>query len=518
MTSRRQAVLAAGAAALSALHFASFFDPKLPIYTDIRYFVYFAWRMAHGGVPHLELFDNKTFGSHAVAAVFYRVGHALGVDELMTIRLCCLAVCALGGGLIFVVFRRFDEGRSVAGFLGLFAYLGFGFIGAFTAIGNFPKLFMPVLALVAALLVRRDRWFWAGVMGGLAFLDWQIGVLVGVGAGAAALLDGERRWRSLFFVLLGGVCCLIPVVLYYVANDAFDVALQQTVLASLSRAEDTLSRFTTWDRVMKVWALALDYCPGRQWLLVPALGGLLLIPAWGFRLRRGVEARMLMVLSVYHCGVLAFSLVDFQKFGDFFLVLSSLAFTLGLVWLELYRGARAGLARWGPVSLKAEHALAAVVFALAFWVARPAFLHPEIAIRVRPIAPGTTLDEQKQVAAQVRERTRGQRLVMLGASELLYLMRYVNPLPIIYFNRPAMSVYGRSGETEPEAMARVIREAEPDAFVLPGRRRLSSRDRVALERLPYFEGFSPDIVSTDSGSYGVILFTRDTPRPSRETP
>ena len=59
-------------------------------------------------------------------------------------------------------------------------------------------------------------------------------------------------------------------------------------------------------------------------------------------------------------------------------------------------------------------------------------------------------------SAQVIERTRDQRLVMVGASELLYLMRYVNPLPIVYFNKPTLKVYGRPGESEEEAMMRVV--------------------------------------------------------------
>jgi hypothetical protein len=343
-------------------------------------------------------------------------------------------------------------------------------------------------------------------MGGLAFMDWQIGALVGVGAGVAALFDGERRWRSALLVVAGGVLCLVPVVIYYAANGALDVAFEQTVLASLARGEEALSRFTTWDRVLKVWGLAADYCPERQWLLVLGLAGLFVAPRWIWRLRRDANGRMLVVLVLFHSGVLAFSLADFQKFGDFFLVVHSMAFFLGLAWLALYRGVSDGLEQRGILTRKRERGLAAVVLVVAFLVARPAFLTPEIEIRVRSIAPGTTLEDQRQVAAQVRERTRGQRLVMLGAAELLYLMRYVNPLPLVYFNRPALSMYGHPGETLLEAMYRVILSSDPDAFILPGPRRLSHPQAQA--EIPRFSGYVPEIVSTAAGRYGVVLYTR----------
>ena len=49
--SSRDRLFAAAALALSSVHFASFFDRQLPIYTDIRYFLYFAWQMAEGAIP-----------------------------------------------------------------------------------------------------------------------------------------------------------------------------------------------------------------------------------------------------------------------------------------------------------------------------------------------------------------------------------------------------------------------------------------------------------------------------------
>jgi hypothetical protein len=50
----RDRLFAASALALSDLHFATRFDPKLSIYTDIRNFVYFAWEFRNSNLSEDE--------------------------------------------------------------------------------------------------------------------------------------------------------------------------------------------------------------------------------------------------------------------------------------------------------------------------------------------------------------------------------------------------------------------------------------------------------------------------------
>ena len=49
-----------GAVAICAAHFGSFEIFSRPLVTDIRYYVYFSWRVAEGAVPHVDFFGNKT--------------------------------------------------------------------------------------------------------------------------------------------------------------------------------------------------------------------------------------------------------------------------------------------------------------------------------------------------------------------------------------------------------------------------------------------------------------------------
>ena len=64
--------------------------------------------------------------------------------------------------------------------------------------------------------------------------------------------------------------------------------------------------------------------------------GLALVPPWWWRNRHDAAGRLVLPLATYHYGVLAFSLVDFQYYGDLFLLLHSVSFFLGAVWVSLW--------------------------------------------------------------------------------------------------------------------------------------------------------------------------------------
>jgi hypothetical protein len=202
-------------------------------------------------------------------------------------------------------------------------------------------------------------------------------------------------------------------------------------------------------------------CTEHEWLFFTALLGLAILPCWLWMQRGTDSQRLLLPLSLYHYGVVGFSLVDFQRYGDFFLLLHSMAFLLGLVWLTLYAAAK----RWSGGRLHV--AVPATILTLAFAAARPGPLRPEIVVWAPSNSvPGVTLSEQKRVAEEVRERAQAGTFVLLGHSELLFLMQRVNPLPVIYWNAAAYSYYGDVPNEDPsEAAMRLLLSVEPDAFV-----------------------------------------------------
>jgi hypothetical protein len=482
---------------LSAAHFATFFDPERSIVTDVRYFLYFAWQISEGAVPHLDLFDNKTFLASFVGAFFYQLGTWLGIGQIHVIRAGCLAIAAIGGALAFSVFRRLSGGSQVAGFLGLLAVLGFGFLGALPAIGNFPKLIMSAAAPAMALLVHDRRWFLAGATGALAFMDWQIGGLVWLAAFAGALLHGLPRRRAALHAVAGGAAGLAPFIAFYALHGALGVTFRQAIVASFYRGSWALSGTTLASRIERIGSAVERVCPGHEWLFLMGLAGLPLVALLLWRWRASDAARLLLPLGVYHYGVVGFSLVDFQQLPDFFVLLHSVVFFLGATWVFLYVELQRRIAgAAGSVGLR-KRAFAACTLLLAVAASRPVTLRPHIGVFTPHVWEGVTLSEQRFVADRLRESVGSGKLVLLGASELLFLMRYSNPHPLIYFNAAAHSFYAKPQETLAETRARVLAAMNPDAFIVDPRIELTE----ALE-----SGYSPTMVAWP---YPVVLYTRN---------
>ena len=286
------------ALAISALHFSGFFNPEESVRTDIRYFLYFAQRIAVGDVPHLDLFDNKTFLASFVGAGFYRVGELLGIDPLHAIRIGYLGISAWAGLLCFWIFRRLGNGSSLAGFLGLFASLSFGFTGAFAAIGNSPKILMHLFALGMILAVARQQWLDLRLEPRQHEPDWQVGALVGIAALLAAWLQTPRRAAASGQVIFGGLLGLAPFAIYYASHGALGLALHQVLTLSLARGSTQLAETTILTRLQRIDFVVERIAPGQEWLLVMALFGLPLALYWLCRFWQSEAGRLLLPLLV----------------------------------------------------------------------------------------------------------------------------------------------------------------------------------------------------------------------------
>jgi hypothetical protein len=479
--------------ALAALHFASFYDPELPIVTDVRFFLYFAWRIAEGAVPHLDLFDNKTQLASVAGALFYRVGAEAGVDPLVAIRAGELSLCTLGAMLLFWTGRRLGGGSPACGFLALLAGCSFGLLGALPAVGPLPKLLMSVLATAGALLAHDRRWAAAGACAGLAFLDWQIGALLGLGLLGAALASGPGRARAAARLALGALAATLPFAAWLASRGALREAWLQCIVASLSRASAHQAGMDLAGRLERIAHAAARTTPEQGWLLAVAFLGLALAPWWLARSRGTDRLRLLLPLVVHHVGIAVFALLDFQWYGDFFALLHAAAFGVALVWISAHLGVRA------LCPARARAAFAAALVAAAALAARPGPLRPELAIGTPDAPIGVTLSDQREVARATERHLGGRRALFLGSSELLYLMRRRNPLPLVYWNAASHGRY-RLGEDESSAAtaARLVREAGAEALFWRG---IPPPGVVP-------EGWSTREIASASGHYRVRVYER----------
>jgi hypothetical protein len=488
------------ALALASAHFATFFDPEQPIATDIRYFLYFAWRIAEGELPHADFFDPKTQLASIAAAPLYAAASALGFDPLAAIRAAELGASTVGAMLFFWTGRRLGGGRSECGFLALLAYLAFPLTGALPAIGPLPKLLMTVFATAAALLAHDRRWLLAGASAALAVLDWQIGVLVALGLALAALAGG-RAGRPLARLALGGAVVAAAFAAWLASGGGLGEAFHQLVLSALSRASASQASVGFDDRLRRIEHALARGCPGQEWLFALGLLGLSLLPWWLWRARGTAGMRLLLPLGAHHGGIAVFSLFDFQWYGDLFALVQSAAFGLALLAIGAYRSIEV---RLPPDAVAARRALALGAVAAAVLAARPASLRPPLAIATPDAPTGVTLSDQREVAAQVAERLRERRALFLGNSELLFLLRWRNPIPFVYWNSAVHSrVRSEPGESSVAAAARIVRSTDPDAIFWPG--------EPPPGLVP--EEYTPVWISSSSGRYRVRYFARPGPGP-----
>lgn len=485
---------------LCAIHFGSFDVSTQPIVTDVRYFLYYAWRVAEGAIPHLDFFENKPQLPTFAGALLYRIGTAFEIDPLLSIRTGYLTLAAVGGLLMFAIFRRLGRASSVAGLLGLLAYCSFGLLGALPAVGNVPKLALAVLASAMALWVHDRRWLLAGLAGGLAFFDWQMGAVVWLAAAISAVRDGRPRQAALLSVTAGGVLGVAPLLAYYTATGALGATYQQLILSTLARGSAAVQSQGVLERLGRIVAMLERACPQHEWLFFTGLAGCFVLASWLLRERASDRGRLLLPLAVVHGVLVGFCLVDFQSYGDFFLLLHSVAFLLGLVWLAIFEAGSRWVSASFPENRRAAVIFSAVLLLATLAVARPGPLRPRLEIETAVIEPGGVLADQREVADALTARMAGQTLVLLDSSELLFLMRHENPLQNIYWNRAVRSALAQPGDGSPaDTLLRLLESVEPDAYIVPERVRAGAR----------LAGFSPVRLVSRNGLYGIDLLVRE---------
>ena len=444
-------------AAVVAFH-ASFADRDRPLFLDQRYYVHFAQRIAEGAVPHRDLFDNKPELSSALAAPAVLVGDRLGIDRVRAVRLGSIAVAA-ATGLAVAAFAGAVHGTRLATAPAALCWTAAPLLGFQPSVGPVPKLWMTLLALVAGLLAGRGRWFAAGAVAAAAGLDWQVGALAGAGVLVAATLEREGRARAVASVAAGGAATIGAVAAALAATGALRPAFEQTVLATLVRGGGSVARRGALARLGQVAAWMRDSGSAPGWLAAAGLAGILVATLSVPRLRGRPVLRILLPPLVLGLGVLGTSLVDFQGYGDLFVLLAFLATFAGLAAGAMERI----LSRFEPVDGLAGAALLALL-SLAAHPWSPSL--PSLEQRVWPA--GVDLGAQRGVARDLAALARGRRLGFAGCSEQLSLSGVPNGFTSPFWNRATWGHFRRdASEPSGRTLLRIAREAEVDGVVCP---------------------------------------------------
>jgi hypothetical protein len=489
-----------------ALHFASFDFRRQPVFTDISFFLYFSSRIAQGGVPYLDFFENKTPLAFLAGAWLHLAGGALGVDPLYAIRVGFLLSTTAAATALAVTTARVHHDRIAAGWIGLVMVCGFNLLGQLPATGNVPKIIGLLAATMAMLAVRTRRWLWAGACAAVAGMDWQpLGVLAGAGVVLAGLA-GPERLRSVGRAIAGIALAALPLLAYLAVHGALGPFFRMAVWGSFNKA--AADPVTLDERLGTIWSFIVVYCGHVMWLVWAAGVGAVLFLVHLVRRRRTSEGPFLVGLATYHYGILAFSAVDFQGRGDLMILEGTLAFfaaiTVAGAYLALLRRLRAVTGvpgRWA----RGAYGLASA--ALLVVLVQPSFLRRGWRVNTPAIGPArVTLEAQRQVAGRFVDAVPAGRVAFLKKQEVLFLSGRANALPFVYWNL-ANSLYWRApGEERFDTLARLLRDGDLDAMVLPWARPPRLRRSDFDEWLA--RHYIPARISSDDGTYSLVVWIR----------
>ena len=203
---------------------------------DDQMFGYYGWRIAHGAIPYVDVWDNKPPGIYWINAV----GMALGGGSYFGVIALCVVALVVSHAAFFVTGASlWHRGSAVFATILLGFYLTHAY---YTGGTNRTETFLVACELTAvAFYMRgwaRDRWWtWylAGVMCGLAFLFKQVGLAAWGAMGLHTLilmlarrLPARTGLRRGLLLLVGAGTTVGLAALYLAAQGALGEALFAT--------------------------------------------------------------------------------------------------------------------------------------------------------------------------------------------------------------------------------------------------------------------------------------------------
>ncbi len=328
------------------------FGPNGSLYRDDGLYMYAGQQFAQGVPPYVSLFASKGVVAPMLAGVGVLIGNAIEMDDLLAARLFFLLLSALTVGAVYLLGRDVFASRR-AGVFSALTFLCFWGFGRFAMAGPRVKTPMALFEVLALWCMTNRRWFAAGMMASLSTLTWQPAGLFAVAAVAMAFFASEpgHRLRSVALALAGGLLPLAACVAYYAAHDAVPEFYEGFVTASLGyggraglSGTPFLTRFT---RVLYSVNRGYLYAPVAIWL-----GFLMILAAYfvrgegrGLARIRSLAHDPIAPLLISFPAVVLWTLIDYQGYPDFFIVLPFVA--VGFGWL-LHLAANELATRVGP--------------------------------------------------------------------------------------------------------------------------------------------------------------------------
>jgi len=187
---------------------------------DAAIYDYIAQSILRGQIPYRDVVDIKGPLAPQLSALSVVLGKAIGLRDIIAIRLFHVLLVGLLAGATFLTADAFFQSRA-AGLIAFLIPLMFPTYLEMMTAGTQPKLPMMLFGMLSLLLIARDRPFWAGFCSMLSCLCWQPGLMF---TGVSFLIFSRylTSWRDLraLKTLAGAGVPLIVTLTYFLVNGA----------------------------------------------------------------------------------------------------------------------------------------------------------------------------------------------------------------------------------------------------------------------------------------------------------
>lgn len=187
---------------------------------DAAIYDYIAQSILRGQVPYRDVVDIKTPLAPQLSALAMALGKAVGLRDIIAVRLLHVLLIGLLSALGFLVAEAYVRSRA-AGLIAFLIPLMFSSYIDMLIGGTQPKLPMMVFGMLSILLIIKDRPFWAGFCSILSCLCWQPGLMF---TGVVFLMFSRylTSWRDLRVLkaIAGALVPLAATVAYFYSRGA----------------------------------------------------------------------------------------------------------------------------------------------------------------------------------------------------------------------------------------------------------------------------------------------------------
>ncbi len=302
---------------------------------DSGHILYASQQALRGFPPYISTVEPKAPLSMLVPVPALALAEWLGRDAILTARQEFLAIGALTVATLYLACVQFGQSRRM-GLLAALSFLGFFGYGQQAASGPGQKTPFALFVTLWLWAAGARRWFWAGLAASTLTMSWQPMGFFALATLALAWAQsevGRERRRSVGWACVGLAIPVAGVLVYYWERGALDALYLNAFIFPLRYAEHIpVSAFGRVERILAAIYEGFPQMAAAILLGVTALAVALYGRMRASRgLRRVVQGDALSGILLTFPLVILWSLIDFQRFPDFFVVLPYAAF--GFAWI-----------------------------------------------------------------------------------------------------------------------------------------------------------------------------------------